>query len=130
MIYEILNGQTVIGRIECLDPAWMAAQYPTGNYRPAETLTPLEDEPQQPVEVLLTRSQFIDRVGDLKWAALRHAAVTDLVLYGKLERLGFIKPAATCTSEFVAYALAQNLLNEQDAANLLRDEYLEVEINP
>jgi hypothetical protein len=65
MIYEILDGDTVINTISA-DAEFMAAQYPDGNYR--ELVVP---EPPAPPEVRhITVGAFFDRFGDQKWPIL------------------------------------------------------------
>jgi hypothetical protein len=53
MIYEILNGQTVINTIVA-DPDFMQAQYPEGNYRELP-------EPAAPNTWTITRNAFQNR---------------------------------------------------------------------
>ena len=65
MIYEILNGQTVINTIVA-DLAFMQSVYPEGNYR--ELVVP---EPPAPPEIRhITVGAFFDRFGDQKWPIL------------------------------------------------------------
>jgi hypothetical protein len=65
MIYEILNGQTVINAIVA-DLAFMQSAYPEGNYR--ELVAP---EPPAPLDVRhITVGSFFDRFGDQKWPIL------------------------------------------------------------
>jgi hypothetical protein len=65
MIYEILNGETVINTIVA-DAAFMQSQYPEGNYR----LIP-EPEPTPAPEVRrIFVGSFFDRFGPYKWAIL------------------------------------------------------------
>ena len=65
MIYEILNGETVINTIVA-DLAFMQAAYPEGNYR---ELVVLEPEPT-PLPNHITVGAFFDRFGDQKWPIL------------------------------------------------------------
>ncbi len=53
MIYEILNGETVINTIVA-DPEFMQAQYPEGNYREVP-------EPPAPDTWVITRNAFQNR---------------------------------------------------------------------
>jgi hypothetical protein len=53
MIYEILNGDTVINTIVA-DPEFMQAQYPAGNYREVP-------EPPAPNTWVITRNAFQNR---------------------------------------------------------------------
>jgi hypothetical protein len=53
MIYEILNGETVINTIVA-DPEFMAANYPEGNYRKLP-------EPAAPDTWIVTRNAFQNR---------------------------------------------------------------------
>jgi hypothetical protein len=65
MIYEILNGETVINTIVA-DLAFMQSAYPEGNYR--EVIVP---EPPAPPEIRhITVGAFFDRFGDQKWPIL------------------------------------------------------------
>lgn len=65
MIYEILNGQTVINTIVA-DLAFMQSVYPDGNYR--EVVVP---EPEPTPEIRhITVGAFFDRFGDQKWPIL------------------------------------------------------------
>ena len=65
MIYEILNGETVINTI-IADLDFMQSAYPDGNYR--EAVVP---EPPAPAEVRhITVGAFFDRFGDQKWPIL------------------------------------------------------------
>jgi len=64
MIYEILNGSTVINTIVA-SPDFMEAQYPEGNYRKAERQTP-----EYPQERFIPVGNFYDSFGDQKWPIL------------------------------------------------------------
>jgi hypothetical protein len=65
MIYEILNGETVINTIVA-DLAFMQSAYPEGNYR--EVIVP---EPPAPPEIRhITVGAFFDRFGEQKWPIL------------------------------------------------------------
>lgn len=65
MIYEILNGETVVNTIVA-DLAFMTTNYPDGNYR--EVFVP---EPPAPSELRhITVGAFFDRFGDQKWPIL------------------------------------------------------------
>lgn len=65
MIYEILNGETVINTIVA-DLAFMQSVYPDGNYR--EVVVP---EPEPTPEIRhITVGAFFDRFGDQKWPIL------------------------------------------------------------
>ena len=65
MIYEILNGETVINTIVAT-PEVMAANYPEGNYR--EVVFPEPPAPPEPRNI--TVGAFYDRFGDQKWPVL------------------------------------------------------------
>ena len=65
MIYEILNGQTVINTIVA-DKAFMKSAYPEGNYR--ELVVP--EPPATPEIHHITVGAFFDRFGDQKWKIL------------------------------------------------------------
>ena len=65
MIYEILNGETVINTIVA-DPEFMEANYPDGNYREIDQPTP---EPT-PEPRYISVGAFYDRFGDQKWPIL------------------------------------------------------------
>jgi hypothetical protein len=65
MIYEILNGETVINTIVAT-PEFMAQAYPEGNYREVK-----QPEPPAPPEIRhITVGAFFDRFGDQKWPIL------------------------------------------------------------
>ena len=65
MIYEILNGETVINTIVA-DLAFMQSAYPEGNYREVDV-----PEPPAPPEIRhITVGAFFDRFGDQKWPIL------------------------------------------------------------
>jgi hypothetical protein len=65
MIYEILNGATVINTIVA-DLAFMQAAYPEGNYR--ELVAP--EPPAQPEIRHITVGAYFDRFGNQKWPIL------------------------------------------------------------
>jgi hypothetical protein len=67
MIYEILNGQTVINTIVA-DLEFMQSAYPEGNYRELAVPTPTPVEPRH-----ITVGAFFDRFGDQKWPILADA---------------------------------------------------------
>jgi hypothetical protein len=65
MIYEILNGETVVNTIVA-DAEFMAANYPAGNYRKVP-----EPEPEPiPTPRHITVGAFFDRFGEHKWPIL------------------------------------------------------------
>lgn len=64
MLYEILDGQTVINTIVA-DAEFMQAAYPDGNYREAAQQPAPAQEPRN-----ITVGAFYDRFGELKWAVL------------------------------------------------------------
>lgn len=65
MKYEILDGQNVTNTIVA-DAAFMAAQYPLGNFREvAESVAPAAPEPRH-----ITVGAFFDRFGAHKWPIL------------------------------------------------------------
>jgi hypothetical protein len=65
MIYEILNGETVINTIVAT-PEFMAQAYPEGNYREVDV-----PEPPAPPEIRhITVGAFFDRFGEQKWPIL------------------------------------------------------------
>jgi hypothetical protein len=63
MIYEILNGETVVNTIVA-DAEFMAANYPAGNYREAPEPVPI------PTPRHITVGAFFDRFGEHKWPIL------------------------------------------------------------
>ena len=65
MIYEILNGETVINTIVA-DLAFMQSAYPEGNYR--ELVAPTPEPTSEPRHI--TVGAFFDRFGDQKWPIL------------------------------------------------------------
>lgn len=65
MIYEILNGDTVINTIVA-DAEFMAANYPAGNYR--EVIAPVAPSPVW--EWYIDIGPFYDRFGAAKMAVL------------------------------------------------------------
>lgn len=66
MIYEILDGETVINTIVA-DAEFMAANYPAGNYREVpEPPAP----PPEPEKRHITVGAFFDRFGAEKWSVL------------------------------------------------------------
>jgi hypothetical protein len=65
MIYEILNGQTVINTIVA-DLAFMQSAYPEGNYR--ELVVPEPEPTPEPRHI--TVGAFFDRFGAEKWPIL------------------------------------------------------------
>lgn len=68
MIYEILDGDTVINTIVA-DEAFMLANYPAGNYR--EVVQPEPPEPPAPEwEWYIDIGPFYDRFGAAKMAVL------------------------------------------------------------
>ena len=77
MIYEILNGETVINTIVA-DPEFMAANYPDGNYR--EVPEPPAPEPT-PEPRHISVGAFFDRFGDQKWPIL---SSEDLAVQGMI----------------------------------------------
>jgi hypothetical protein len=74
MIYEILNGETVINTIVA-DEAFMQSAYPDGNYRLG-----IQPEPEPTIRHI-TVGAFFDRFGDQKWPILAdtNASVQALV---------------------------------------------------
>jgi hypothetical protein len=60
MIYEILNGETVINTIVA-EPDFMESAYPEGNYRLGT-----QSEPEPEIRHI-TVGSFFDRLGDQKW---------------------------------------------------------------
>lgn len=65
MIYEILNGDTVINAIVA-DEAFMLANFPAGNYR--EVVRP--EPPAPPEHRFIFVGSFFDRFGTHKWPIL------------------------------------------------------------
>lgn len=68
MIYEILNGDTVINTIVA-DADFMTANYPAGNYR--EVVQP--EPPAPPEQRFIFVGSFFDRFGQFKWPILADA---------------------------------------------------------
>lgn len=65
MIYEILDGQTVINTIVA-SPEFMPANYPEGNYRGVVVPEP----PAPPEQRFIFVGSFFDRFGQHKWPIL------------------------------------------------------------
>lgn len=68
MIYEILQGDTVINTIVA-DAEFMAANFPDGNYR--EVVVP--EPPAPPEQRFIFVGSFFDRFGTHKWPILADA---------------------------------------------------------
>lgn len=66
MIYEILDGDTVINTIVA-DEAFMLANYPAGNYRE------VPEPPAPPEQRFIFVGSFFDRFGAFKWPILADA---------------------------------------------------------
>lgn len=69
MIYQILDGQTVINTISA-DSAFMQAQYPDGNYREVEQVEPAPEPVVDKAQYLIDIGPFFDRFGAAKMAVL------------------------------------------------------------
>lgn len=78
MIYEILNGETVINTLVA-DPEFMAANYPDGNYR--EVSEPPAPAPTPELRHISVGA-FYDRFADQKWPIL---SSTDPAVQGMIK---------------------------------------------
>ena len=79
MIYEILDGQTVINTISA-DISFMQTQYPEGNYREVLIVEPepIVEHPKRYISV----GSFYDRFGTEKWNIL---SSTDLMVQAMIK---------------------------------------------
>lgn len=100
MIYEILNGKTVINTIVA-DAEFMTENYPNGNFREIEIDLESVDAPVY--EWYIDVGSFIDRFGDAKMSVLLSDDVGVKTLLADINARKWVDLKNTSTIQIISY---------------------------